>query len=144
MIKPVELSEEQRRLYEYIESTENNIFITGRAGTGKSTLLTHLIEHTEKRVAVCAPTGVAALNVGGSTIHSLFRFPFGILESQDVRRHLSRRTREVLAAIDVLVIDEVSMVNANIMDAIDTAMGIARGRSKLPFGGAQVVMFGDP
>ena len=144
MIKPVELSEEQQRLFDYIESTENNIFITGRAGTGKSTLLTHLIEHTDKNVAVCAPTGVAALNVGGSTIHSLFGFPFGILEPQDVRRHLSRRTREVLAAIDVLVIDEVSMVNANIMDAIDTAMGIARGRSKLPFGGAQVVMFGDP
>jgi len=140
----VNLSQEQQKLFEYIEDSENNIFITGRAGTGKSTLLTHLIENTTKRVAVCAPTGVAALNVGGSTIHSLFGFPFGILEPADIRRHLGRRTRDVLGAIDMLVIDEVSMVNANIMDAIDVAMGIARGRSKLPFGGAQVVMFGDP
>jgi len=144
MMQVVTLSEEQRRLFDYIESTENNVFVTGRAGTGKSTLLTYLIENTEKRIAVCAPTGVAALNVGGATIHSLFGFPFGILGKQDIRRHLSRRVRELLSVIDVLVIDEVSMVNADMMDAIDTAMGIAKGRSKLPFGGTQVVMFGDP
>jgi ATP-dependent DNA helicase PIF1 len=143
-MQPVVLSEEQQRLFEYIESTENNVFVTGRAGTGKSTLLTHLIENTEKKVAVCAPTGVAALNVGGATIHSLFGFPIGILGTQEIRRHLSRRTREVLAAIDMLVIDEVSMVNADLMDGIDTALGIAKGRTKLPFGGTQVVMFGDP
>jgi ATP-dependent exoDNAse (exonuclease V) alpha subunit len=95
-------------------------------------------------VAVCAPTGVAALNVGGVTIHSLFGFPFGILGTEDIGRHLNRRTREVLAAIDMLVIDEVSMVNADLMDTMSRAMGIARGRRKLPFGGAQVVMFGDP
>lgn len=143
-MESVILSDEQQRLFEYIESTENNIFVTGRAGTGKSTLLTHLIENTEKKVAVCAPTGVAALNVGGATIHSLFGFPFGILGTQEIRRHLSRRTREVLGAIDMLVIDEVSMVNADLMDAIDTALGISKGRTKLPFGGTQVVMFGDP
>jgi ATP-dependent exoDNAse (exonuclease V) alpha subunit len=118
--------------------------VTGRAGTGKSTLLTYLIENTKKKVAVCAPTGVAALNVGGVTIHSLFGFPFGILGTEDIGRHLNRRTREVLAAIDMLVIDEVSMVNADLMDTMSRAMGIARGRRKLPFGGAQVVMFGDP
>ena len=140
----ITLSDEQRRLFEYIESTENNVFVTGRAGTGKSTLLTHLIENTQKKVAVCAPTGVAALNVGGATIHSLFGFPLGVLGTQEIRRHLSRRVREVLGAIDVLVIDEVSMVNADLMDAIDTALGISKGRSKLPFGGTQVVMFGDP
>ncbi|MEO0049079.1 MAG: hypothetical protein RL556_411 [Actinomycetota bacterium] len=144
MIEPVQLSKEQQALFEHIESSDNNIFVTGRAGTGKSTLLTHLIENTEKKVAVCAPTGVAALNVGGSTIHSLFGFPFGILGTVDLARHMGRRTREVLAAIDLLVIDEVSMVNADIMDAISRAMGIARGHRKLPFGGAQVVMFGDP
>ena len=77
----VTLSEEQQRLYEYIENSKNNIFVTGRAGTGKSTLLSYLIEHSEKRIAVCAPTGVAALNVGGVTIHSLFGFPFGINNS---------------------------------------------------------------
>jgi ATP-dependent exoDNAse (exonuclease V) alpha subunit len=84
------------------------------------------------------------LNVGGVTIHSLFGFPFGILGTEDIGRHLNRRTREVLAAIDMLVIDEVSMVNADLMDTMSRAMGIARGRRKLPFGGAQVVMFGDP
>jgi len=144
MMQEITLSQEQKRLFEYIESTENNVFVTGRAGTGKSTLLSHLIENTEKRVAVCAPTGVAALNVGGATIHSLFGFPFGILGTQDIRRHLSRRVRELLSVIDMLVIDEISMVNADMMDAIDTALGIAKGRSKLPFGGTQIVMFGDP
>ena len=143
-MESVALSREQQALFDYIEGSENNIFVTGRAGTGKSTLLTYLIENTKKKVAVCAPTGVAALNVGGVTIHSLFGFPFGILGTEDIGRHLNRRTREVLAAIDMLVIDEVSMVNADLMDTMSRAMGIARGRRKLPFGGAQVVMFGDP
>jgi ATP-dependent exoDNAse (exonuclease V) alpha subunit len=143
-MEPIRLSIEQQNLFDYIEQSENNIFVTGRAGTGKSTLLSYLVENTQKNVAVCAPTGVAALNVGGVTIHSLFGFPFGVLGEHDIARHLNRRTREVLAALDVLVIDEVSMVNADLMDAISKAMGIARGRRKLPFGGAQVVMFGDP
>ena len=143
-MQAVTLSDEQQALFDYIEGSENNIFVTGRAGTGKSTLLSYLIENTKKKVAVCAPTGVAALNVGGVTIHSLFGFPFGILGTEDIGRHLNRRTREVLAAIDMLVIDEVSMVNADLMDTMSRAMGIARGRRKLPFGGAQVVMFGDP
>jgi ATP-dependent exoDNAse (exonuclease V) alpha subunit len=140
----VRLSIEQQNLFDYIEQSENNIFVTGRAGTGKSTLLSYLVENTQKNVAVCAPTGVAALNVGGVTIHSLFGFPFGTLGEHDIARHLNRRTREVLAALDVLVIDEVSMVNADLMDAISKSMGIARGRRKVPFGGAQIVMFGDP
>lgn len=140
----VTLSLEQQNLFDYIEQSENNIFVTGRAGTGKSTLLSYLVENTKKNVAVCAPTGVAALNVGGTTIHSLFGFPFGILGEQDLARHMSRRTRDVLRTLDMLVIDEVSMVNADLMDAISKAMGIARSRRKLPFGGAQVVMFGDP
>jgi ATP-dependent DNA helicase PIF1 len=143
-MEQVRLSIEQQNLFDYIEQSENNIFVTGRAGTGKSTLLSFLVENTQKNVAVCAPTGVAALNVGGVTIHSLFGFPFGILGEQDIARHLNRRTREVLAALDVLVIDEVSMVNADLMDAISKSMGIARGRRKIPFGGAQIVMFGDP
>ena len=140
----VTLSPEQQQLFDYIEESENNIFVTGRAGTGKSTLLTHLIENTKKSVAVCAPTGVAAYNVGGVTIHSLFGFPFGVLGEQNLAHHLGRRTREVLGAIDMLVIDEVSMVNADLMDAMSKALGIARGKRKLPFGGVQVVMFGDP
>ena len=143
-MQEIQLSAEQQQLFEYIESTEANIFVTGRAGTGKSTLLNYLISQTKKKVVVCAPTGVAALNVGGTTIHSLFGFQPGIMGNQDIRRRMNSRVREVLKAIDVLVIDEVSMVNADLMDAISTALGIAKGRAKQPFGGAQVVMFGDP
>ena len=73
-MQEIQLSDEQQKLFEYIESTEANIFVTGRAGTGKSTLLNYLISQTAKKVVVCAPTGVAALNVGGTTIHSLFGF----------------------------------------------------------------------
>lgn len=143
-MQQVRLSDEQQRLFEYIESTDAHVFVTGRAGTGKSTLLSYLIDNTQKSVAVCAPTGVAALNVGGATIHSLFGFPFGVLGNVDLSKHMRRYTRELLAAIDILVIDEVSMVNADLMDAMSRAMGIARGKRKVPFGGAQVVMFGDP
>ena len=140
----IELSDEQRSLFEYIEQSEAHVFVTGRAGTGKSTLLSHLTANTEKSFAVCAPTGVAALNVGGVTIHSLFTFPLGLLGEVEIARHLSKRTREVLRALDMLVIDEISMVSADLMDAIDRAMRIARGKRNEPFGGAQLVMFGDP
>ena len=140
----IELSDEQKALFDYIEQNDAHVFVTGRAGTGKSTLLSHLTANTEKSFAVCAPTGVAALNVGGVTIHSLFTFPLGLLGEVEIARHLSRRTREVLRALDMLVIDEISMVSADLMDAIDRAMRIARGRRNEPFGGAQLVMFGDP
>ena len=140
----IQLSEEQQALIDYIEDTDNHVFVTGRAGTGKSTLLSHLIAGTEKSFAVCAPTGVAALNVGGVTIHSLFTFPLGVLGEVDLGRHLNKRTRDVLRAIDMLVIDEVSMVSADLMEAISRALGIARGRRREPFGGVQLVMFGDP
>ncbi len=140
----IELSQEQESLFDYIEQSESNVFVTGRAGTGKSTLLSHLTANTKKSFAVCAPTGVAALNVGGVTIHSLFTFPLGLLGEVEIARHLSKRTREILRALDMLVIDEVSMVSADLMDAIDRALRIARGKKNIPFGGAQVVMFGDP
>lgn len=144
-MQQVELSKEQKALFEYIEGEDGNIFVTGRAGTGKSTLLTHLIENTKKSFAVCAPTGVAALNVGGQTIHSLFGLPFDLPKNpEDLARHLGRRTREVLRAIDMLVIDEVSMVSAELLDAMDVMLRVARGRTRGPFGGVQVVMFGDP
>ena len=139
----VELSDEQQKLFDYIESTDAHVFVTGRAGTGKSTLLQYLIDNTDKSVAVCAPTGVAALNVGGRTIHSLFGFPIGLLGKTDITKHLNRRVREILRAIDMLVIDEVSMVNPDILDAMDKQMRAARGKRSIPFGGAQVVMFGD-
>lgn len=140
----IKLSKEQLALFEYIEKDGQTVFVTGRAGTGKSTLLSYLRDNTQQHVVVCAPTGVAAYNVGGITIHSLFGFPFGVLTPSDVARHLGRRAREVLRSIDMLIIDEVSMVSANLMDAIDVALRAARGKPKVPFGACKIVMFGDP
>ncbi len=136
------LSVEQQELFRFIEDTREHVFITGRAGTGKSTLLQHFARHTEKTIAVCAPTGVAALNVEGQTIHSLFRLPIGLVA--DTQLEQNDTTRRVLNAIETLVIDEVSMVNADLMDGVDRALRQARGNRAEPFGGVQVVMFGDP
>lgn len=136
------LSSEQEALFRLIEDTREHVFVTGRAGTGKSTLLQHLAWNTSKQIAVCAPTGVAALNVEGQTIHSLFKLPLGVIGAHDEAQ--SDATRKLLNAIDTLVIDEISMVNADLMDAIDRALRQARGRRAEPFGGAQIVMFGDP
>jgi ATP-dependent DNA helicase PIF1 len=136
------LSAEQEALFRLIEDTREHVFVTGRAGTGKSTLLQHLAWNTSKQIAVCAPTGVAALNVEGQTIHSLFRLPIGLIATGQIDQ--TDATRKILNAIDTLVIDEISMVNADLMDAIDRSLRQARGRRAEPFGGVQIVMFGDP
>ncbi|WP_303709299.1 MULTISPECIES: ATP-dependent RecD-like DNA helicase [Microbacterium] len=136
------LSEEQQELFRLIEDTREHVFITGRAGTGKSTLLQHFAWNTKKQIAICAPTGVAALNVEGQTIHSLFRLPIGLIGDGDIDQNDA--TRRILNAIETLVIDEISMVNADLMDAIDRSLRQARGRRGEPFGGVQIVMFGDP
>ena len=112
-----ELSPEQAAVFWAIENSSSHIFVTGRAGTGKSTLLEHLSWNTSKNVVISAPTGVAALNVGGQTIHSLFRLPIGVIADHDIDQ--GPEVRKLLNTIDTLVIDEVSMVNADLMDAID-------------------------
>lgn len=138
----ITLTAEQQAVFDAIETTTDNLFVTGRAGTGKSTLLNHLSWNTSKQLVIAAPTGVAALNVGGQTIHSLFKLPIGVIgdgaieQPSDVRKLLSR--------IDTLVLDEVSMVSADLMDAIDRSLRQARQRPAEAFGGCQVVMFGDP
>ncbi|MBO9577258.1 MAG: AAA family ATPase [Microbacteriaceae bacterium] len=119
-----------------------HVFVTGRAGTGKSTLLAHLAARSSKRLAVAAPTGVAALNVGGQTIHSLLRLPIGVIADQPLPH--PAELRELLRSIETLVVDEVSMVNADLMDAIDRTLREARNRRQEPFGGVQIVLFGDP
>lgn len=138
----MELSPEQAAVFAAIETTREHIFVTGRAGTGKSTLLNHLSWNTSKQVVICAPTGVAALNVGGQTIHSLFRLPIGVIADHEIEH--SVELRKLLNTIDTLVIDEVSMVNADLLDAIDRSLRIARSRRHEAFGGVQVVLFGDP
>jgi len=136
------LSPEQAAVFGAIENSSSHIFVTGRAGTGKSTLLEHLSWNTSKNVVIAAPTGVAALNVGGQTIHSLFRLPIGVIADHDIDQ--GPEVRKLLNAIDTLVIDEVSMVNADLMDAIDRSLRQARQRKHEAFGGVQVVLFGDP
>lgn len=141
-VATVTLTDEQQAVYDRIEHTREHLFITGRAGTGKSTLLNYLAWHTSKTIVVCAPTGVAALGVGGQTIHSLFRLPTGIIADHELTQ--PTELKKLLSAIDTLVIDEVSMVNADLMDAIDRSLRQARSRPHDPFGGVQVIMFGDP
>ncbi|HYI33681.1 MAG TPA: AAA family ATPase [Glaciibacter sp.] len=138
----IPLSLEQAEVFQAIEGTRQNVFVTGRAGTGKSTLLNHLSWHTSKQIVIAAPTGVAALNVGGQTLHSLFRLPVGVIADHPIDQ--SDTVRKLLNTIDTLVIDEVSMVNADLMDAIDRSLRQARQRPADAFGGVQIVLFGDP
>ncbi len=139
-INGLELSSEQKKIYELIEGSSDNFYITGKAGTGKSLLLEYFAANARKRVVVLAPTGKAALNVEGATIHSFFRLPFATVDSKKV--NVDYKTREILRNIDAIVIDEISMVRVDIMEAMDAKLRIAR-RSDLPFGGVQVIMFGD-
>lgn len=135
------LGQEQSRVFDAMENTNNSMFITGRAGTGKSYLLNFFVANSHKNVVVVAPTGVAAINVGGQTIHSFFRIPTKtpILKS-DLDPGPTRR--ELYRALDVVVIDEVSMVRSDIMSAISYVLRISNDND-LPFGGKQVLMFGD-
>ena len=144
-ISSVKLGDEQQRIFDLMDTTNNNMFITGKAGTGKSVLLQYFVHHTDKQVAVVAPTGVAALNVGGQTIHSFFALSTEIQNSDDqeaVADGLGYKRREVLNGIDALIIDEISMVSADIMNMIDAKLKLAR-HNRLPFGGCQIIAFGD-
>ncbi len=136
----ISLSSEQEELFEKMEKTRNNMFITGKAGTGKSILLQYFKQNTSKTIIVTAPTGVAALNVGGQTIHSLFRIKPGFVETEKL--NLNSRTALILRNIDAVVIDEISMVRADLMDGIDHMLRLARSNN-YPFGGVQMIMFGD-
>lgn len=117
-----------------------NLFITGKAGTGKSTLLRCLRNNLRSKTAVLAPTGLAAVNVHGQTIHSFFGFPPQLITSDVVKR--SRRSAH-LRGLDTIILDEVSMVRADLMDGMDLALRIARKQTRVPFGGVQVLAFGD-
>ncbi len=124
-----------------LENTARNILITGRAGTGKSTLLDYFVNHTAKKVAVLAPTGVAALNVGGQTIHSFFGFkPDITIEAI----HKTYGTHEkIYKEIDTIIIDEISMVRADLLDCVDAFLKINGKQKHKPFGGVQMVFIGD-
>jgi ATP-dependent DNA helicase PIF1 len=139
----VSLNSQQQEILQGMEDTLDHLFITGRAGTGKTTLLHEFVATTAKSVAVCAPTGVAALAIGGQTIHSLLRLPLGIIGDRELG-FIPKESLAVLANLDALVIDEVSMVSADVLDAIDRRLRQAKRRRNSPFGGIQMIMFGDP
>lgn len=136
----LDINDEFRSAFNLMERTKECLFITGKAGTGKSTLLKYFKANTGKKIVVLAPTGVAAVNVGGQTIHSFFRLPPKIIQKEAIKR---LRDRSLIENLDMIIIDEVSMVRADIMDGIDYALRLNRGRMKVPFGGAQMVFFGD-
>lgn len=136
--------------WKFLEQTGTNIFLTGRAGTGKTTFLRNLKECSTKRMIVVAPTGVAAINAAGVTIHSFFQLPFGPYlpsmqggeEGSRLKMNFSREKISIIRSLDLLVIDEISMVRADLLDAINDVLQRYRDHSK-PFGGVQLLMIGD-
>ncbi len=151
-----------QQVIRFINGTNRSIFMTGKAGTGKTTLLKNIMEHTHKSAVIVAPTGIAALNAGGVTIHSMFQLPpscfapglnfeedeipFAVMPLKKVPNEVSEMAgwkRNVLRKMELLVIDEVSMLRADLLDAIDTVLRYIRHRRNLPFGGVQVLFIGD-
>jgi GTPase SAR1 family protein len=133
--------------FKYIRYTNKNIFLTGKAGTGKTTFLHNIKKEAFKRMAIVAPTGVAAINAGGMTIHSFFQLPFGPMVPGQVREEVRKkrfnsRKIKLIKSLDLLVIDEISMVRADLLDAIDEVLRRYRDYTK-PFGGVQLLMVGD-
>lgn len=138
------LSKLQKDTFDVIESTHKNIFIQGQAGTGKSTFVDYLRSHSNKRILVACPTAVAAINVGGSTIHSLFKLPLSdFLIIDEIVKKPRRSLASILQKTDLLIIDEVSMVRPDMLDAIDALSRIARCNKREPFGGLQILLIGD-
>ncbi len=133
---------------DFIEKTDRNLFITGKAGTGKTTFLHKIKNESLKRMVVVAPTGVAAINAKGVTIHSFFQMPFGpilpnqIANTSNQQRKFSRTKIDIIKSLDLIIIDEISMVRADLLDGIDQVMRRYKNRNKV-FGGAQVLMIGD-
>ncbi len=125
-----------------LEEGSENIFLTGNAGTGKSTLLMHFLKHTKRKVVVLAPTGVAALNVQGETIHSFFRFRPNITVEKARASAAKLKERALFQKIDTIIIDEISMVRADLLDCIDVFLQAAL-KTEAPFGGVRMVFIGD-
>ena len=138
----IKLTDEFQKAFDLLESSHNNIFLTGKAGTGKSTFLKYFRTETKKKVVVLAPTGIAAFNVKGQTIHSFFRFPVGFMDPRKTR-NISEEEVDLYKAIDVLVIDEISMVRADVLDAIESFLRHHGKNPEQPFGGVQICLIGD-
>lgn len=140
----MENNPELQLAWQFIENTGTHLFLTGKAGTGKTTFLKRLREHTPKRMVVLAPTGIAAINAGGVTIHSFFQISFApfvpetTFNSAQIQYRYSQEKRNIIRSMDLLVIDEISMVRADLLDAVDATLRRYRNREK-PFGGVTTV-----
>lgn len=137
-----------------IAHTRQSVFLTGKAGTGKSTFLKYICNHTKKKYVVLAPTGIAAINAGGVTLHSFFKLPFRPMLPDDPDLSLShgrifeffkypKEKRKIIAEVDLIIIDEISMVRADIIDCVDRILRVYSGNMRLPFGGKQLLFVGD-
>ena len=141
----MEQNNELRTAWDFVEHTGRSIFLTGKAGTGKTTFLKAVVEQSSKRSIVVAPTGVAAINAGGMTIHSFFQLPFSPFvpgAKIESRFDFGKEKRKIISSLDLLIIDEISMVRSDLLDAIDSVLRRFRDRYK-PFGGVQLLMIGD-
>lgn len=145
---------------EFVHHTDKLIYLTGKAGTGKTTFLKYIKRTTEKNVVILAPTGVAAINAGGVTINSFFQIPFGPFVPNDTRLRTTaigpgnketifsnfrygEDKRKIIATLELLIIDEISMVRCDTLDVIDQILKVFRNKPYLPFGGVQVILIGD-
>ena len=137
-----------------ITHTRQSVFLTGKAGTGKSTFLKYICNHTKKKYVVLAPTGIAAINAGGVTLHSFFKLPFRPMLPDDPDLSLShgrifeffkypKEKRKIIAEVDLIIIDEISMVRADIIDCVDRILRVYSGNMRLPFGGKLLLFVGD-
>src|SRR5437763_9022982 len=161
MLSAIEHNDIFQLAADYINFSNRSVFLTGKAGTGKTTFLKFIREHSSKQVAVLAPTGVAAINAGGTTIHSFFQLPFGPYVPTSINKlgggnkettdkhHLLGRLRyskekiQLLQAVELLIIDEISMVRCDVLDEIDIILRHYRNRYHEPFGGVQMLFIGD-
>lgn len=141
-------NKEMNLAWQFIESTNISVFLTGKAGTGKTTFLRKLKEYSPKRMVVVAPTGVAAINAQGATIHSFFQLPFSpyipdmSYKESNMHYRFGKEKKNLIKSLDLIIIDEISMVRSDLLDAIDSVLRKFRDRSK-PFGGVQLLMIGD-
>src|SRR4051812_33896710 len=155
-MEAIEINSQFKQVLDFVNRTRQLIFLTGKAGTGKTTLLKYVRENTHKQLAVVAPTGVAAINAGGSTIHSFFQFPFtpflptikesgelDVVHTQLPTLKYNSQRLAIFRNLELLVIDEVSMVRADLLDQIDITLRQTRKKWHQPFGGVQVMLIGD-